>query len=493
VIGSEGTPNDAEAFIERPFAQGDLAYGQVRTTYQNTTITRKTLSVRNTYFLIADFVQSDAVRNFTWQLHGYGLEGGTAATGTFSDHLGNHEATWHKNGVNLKAHVTASGQASAYTKATNYHERLWNQSEKHTTLLVQKDGVAQTQFLSLLVPYTDQAPAVTTASTATAAALAVQGPGYRDLAFTQPDTVLTTLPGLPEPATSDALTTFVSLNPDSIVQQVFLEQGQTLQYGATTLIRSSRRANIMWRQVSPTEYSISVDQPTTLSLPVETRPSFVDGTSDYSYDADAQTLSLTVADQSGPATLSYTLPLTTLPVDLIQFTGRREQGQVLLSWHTATEHNNAGFAVLRRTDQEPEFQQIGFVRGAGNKTSLSRYQYRDLSAPAATTYYRLKQTDLDGTVAYSPLIAVKAKVATAPTLKVAPVPADGYVQVSCPDVAQPAWLQLLSLEGRVVQRLRLQSQVKLDVSQVAAGFYLLEALDIQGQAITPRHKIIIRH
>lgn len=493
LIGTDGTTNDAEAYIEKPFSQGDLSYGQVRTNYQNTAITRKTLSVRNTYYLIADFVESATPRNYTWQLHGYGLEGGTATTGTFTDNLTAHGATWHKNGVNLKAHVTATDQASAYTKATNYHERIWNQSEKHTTLLVQKNGVAKAQFLSLLAPYTDQAPAVTTASTATTAALLVSGPDYQDLAFAQAEPVLTTQTGLPQPVTSDGLTTLVSLNPDKTVREAFLEQGQTLQYGATTLIQSSQRANIMWQQVSANQYSVYVDQPTTLSLPVERRPSSVTGTSDYSYDESAQTLSLTVSALSAPATLSYSLEEITLPVELVQFTGRREQGRVLLSWHTATEHNNAGFAVLRRTDQEAAFRQIAFVQGAGTTLSPSRYQYRDLTPPAATAYYRLKQTDLDGTTSYSPVIAVKAAASAPPALRVAPVPADRYMQVSFSDPNQAVKLQLLGLDGRVLQQVRFQGQLQLDVGQLPAGLYVLQALDPMGQPLAPRRKVIIKH
>jgi hypothetical protein len=449
--------------------------------------------VRNTYFLMADYVQSDAPHTFTWQLHGYGLEGGTATTGTFTDNLAAQQATWHKNGVNLQAHVTTAGPAPAYSKATNYHERIWNQSEKHTTLRVEKSGEAKTQFLSLLLPYTDQAPAVATASTPQAAALTVQGPDYQDLAFVQADTVLMSLAGLPQPATSDALTTFVSLSPDQTVQQAFLEQGKTLQYGGTSLIRSSQRANISWQQVNPSEYAVYVSQPTTLSLPVDRRPASVAGASDYTYDESAQTLSLTVSGPGSPARVSYTLPAISLPVELVQFQGRREQSQVLLSWQTATEHNNTGFAVLRRTAQEAVFRQVGFVAGAGNKLSPTQYQYRDEMPPATTVYYRLKQTDLDGTVTYSPIIAVREKAVAPPTLKVSPVPADRQVQVSFSGSGQPHTLQLLSLDGRVLQQVGFQQALQLDVSHLAAGFYLLEARDAQGQAVAPRRKLIIGH
>ncbi|MGV3640496.1 MAG: heparinase II/III domain-containing protein, partial [Adhaeribacter sp.] len=432
LIGTDGNTNDAEAFIDKSFAHQNLAYGEVRSTYlnTNTNITRKTLAVRNTYFLMADFVQSTAAHNFTWQLHGYGLEGGTAGTGTFTDQLAAQQASWHHNGVSLQANVTATGQASAYNKATKTHERIWNQSEKHTPLLVHKNGVSQTQFLSSLVPYTGQAPTVVTASTAGTGALQITGPGYQDLAMVQPDTVLTSLAGLPEPVFSDGLTTLVSLGPDQSVQQVFLEQGRQLQYGTQTLIQSSRRANISWQQLSPEVYSVYVSQPTTLSLPVATRPSSVAGASSYAYDESAQTLSLTLDAASGPADIRYTLPQESLPVELLSFTGKQQQGDVLLNWKTATEHQNSGFALLRSSDQQQAFQQLAWIPGAGTKTSPSHYQYRDAAPPAGQLYYRLRQTDLDGTQTFSPVIAVKSPGPPPPALQVRPVPADRQLRVS---------------------------------------------------------------
>jgi hypothetical protein len=166
---------------------------------------------------------------------------------------------------------------------------------------------------------------------------------------------------------------------------------------------------------------------------------------------------------------------------------------VLLSWQTATEHNNTGFAVLRRAEQEPEFRQVAFVAGAGNKLLPSQYQYHDETAPTTPVYYRLQQVDLDGAVAFSPMIAVKRQASAPAVLTVAPVPADQYVAVTFSDPSQPLTLQLLSLDGRVLQHRRFQQQAQLDVSHLAAGLYMLQALNDQGLPVAPRRKIIIGH
>ena len=230
-IGTDGTTNDAEAFIQNTFNTKQLAYGEVRTAYLGANITRKTLQVRKNYYLLADFVNATTAHNYTWQLHGYGLEDGTTATGTFTDNLADQqEGIWQKNGVNLKAHVTATGTADVYTKGINIHEVTYNESEKHTTLLVQKNGVTQTQFLSLLYPYTNNAATVATTSTPTTAALAATDSGYKDIAWAQADTSFTTYENsnTSQNIISDARLTFFSLDNADNFSQVFLESGTNL-------------------------------------------------------------------------------------------------------------------------------------------------------------------------------------------------------------------------------------------------------------------------
>ncbi|RZK60963.1 MAG: hypothetical protein EOO59_06235, partial [Hymenobacter sp.] len=177
-IGAAGAGSPAQASIQHAFHTPQLSYGEVTTAYQSASITRKTLFVRHTYFLLADAVSAAAPHTYTWQLHGYGLAGGTAATGTFADNPAAHEGTWQKNGVSLLAHVTSTGGAATYSTATNIHETTYNTAENHTTLLVQSPSAAQTQFLAALYPYTTPPPAFATTSQAATAALATTGPDF---------------------------------------------------------------------------------------------------------------------------------------------------------------------------------------------------------------------------------------------------------------------------------------------------------------------------
>jgi|GEM_PF-1496448 len=86
-----------------------------------------------------------------------------------------------------------------------------------------------------------------------------------------------------------------------------------------------------------------------------------------------------------------------LPVELLSFTARIDNKDVLLVWETASEIENRGFEVQRRTGISDSWRALDFVEGMGNRSELKSYQYRDKAAANLTAEYRLKQVDYDGT------------------------------------------------------------------------------------------------
>lgn len=88
-----------------------------------------------------------------------------------------------------------------------------------------------------------------------------------------------------------------------------------------------------------------------------------------------------------------------VPVELASFAGEVVQDQVVLNWATASQTNNAGFRVLRSTDQE-NFEVVSeLISGAGTTDVLMPYSFTDDSVPASDmVYYVLEQIDLDGTI-----------------------------------------------------------------------------------------------
>ncbi|HET9503996.1 MAG TPA: heparinase II/III family protein [Hymenobacter sp.] len=494
-LGAPGATNSAPAAIERTFQTPQLSYGEVTTSYQQARLTRKTLFVRNTYYLLADAVSAAAPRTYTWQLHGYGLAGGTAATGTFAGNLAGHEGTWQKNGVRLLAHVAGTGTAATYATATNPHETTYNTAENHTTLLVQQSGTTQTQFLSALYPYAAQPPQVATTSQATTAALATAAEGFVDVAFAQADTVLTADASgrLPQAVQADGLLNFYSADANGKFAQLFVQAGTTLQVGPAAVLTSARRADISWQRLSPGHYAGYASRATTLLLALGSAPSAVRGAgvASYAYDAGLQQLRVVLSQASDfevalPAAGSGTAPL---PVVLTDFAGQRQSAAVALSWHTASEQHNAGFEVQRRTAEAADFTTLGFVVGAGTASRNTGYAFRDAAAPAGLVYYRLRQLDRDSTATYSPVVAVAGTTpagAAEASMRVFPQPARDWLRVQMAGSAPPTTLQLLDNLGRVVRQQLCQTETQLDVRGLPAGLYYLVASGTAG-----RQKVVI--
>jgi len=120
---------------------------------------------------------------------------------------------------------------------------------------------------------------------------------------------------------------------------------------------------------------------------------------------------------NGTATYLGTLSLSgsanwcaSLPIELVEFKGEIQQyNAVALQWVTSSETNNNYFTIERSYDGN-DFDVIAKMDGAGNNLGLLKYTYTDKEAFINNTqnwvYYRLKQTDFDGTFAYSKTIAI---------------------------------------------------------------------------------------
>jgi hypothetical protein len=93
-----------------------------------------------------------------------------------------------------------------------------------------------------------------------------------------------------------------------------------------------------------------------------------------------------------------------LPITLIQFNAESVDNGIRVSWSTATEINNMLFSIERSADGN-EWIQIKTLAGAGNSTTPLHYDYTDLDPNPGINYYRLKQTDYDGTVSCSRVVA----------------------------------------------------------------------------------------
>jgi hypothetical protein len=90
----------------------------------------------------------------------------------------------------------------------------------------------------------------------------------------------------------------------------------------------------------------------------------------------------------------------TLPIELLSFAAIPIKGAVDLNWKTASEINNDYFNVQRSADGL-EFYDIARIEAGSSAKEIQKYNYVDTDPLSGKSYYRLKQTDFDGTVNFS--------------------------------------------------------------------------------------------
>ncbi|MFD1469424.1 T9SS type A sorting domain-containing protein [Hymenobacter caeli] len=175
-------------------------------------------------------------------------------------------------------------------------------------------------------------------------------------------------------------------------------------------------------------------------------------------------------------------PLSPLPVQLVSFTARRSGKQVNLNWVTASEKNSRSFDVERSADGR-QFTAILSKAAQGTSSARTSYDAVDRQPLPGLSYYRLKQIDLDGTVAYSPVVSVQGDGAVA--IGIYPNPTAGKLTISLPQALADAAprVSISDMMGRVVKEMALPANGEVDLSALPAGTYLV---NVGGQQVHGR-------
>lgn len=171
-------------------------------------------------------------------------------------------------------------------------------------------------------------------------------------------------------------------------------------------------------------------------------------------------------------TVSFTVSNSPLPVKLIDFNTQAENGQVKLTWETATETDNDYFTIERSIDGT-SWSAIKVVPGAGNSSSLRSYESYDENPYIGTAYYRLKQTDIDGHFTYSEVKSVKMTEGDANAIFAYPVPNTGNT-VNFKGITEPSnvVMTLHDAAGSSVFSTTLASN-SVDLPTLKPGLYVI--------------------
>ncbi len=165
-----------------------------------------------------------------------------------------------------------------------------------------------------------------------------------------------------------------------------------------------------------------------------------------------------------------------MPVSLVDFSVRKEEQHVLLSWYTTAEINASHFDIERSADSRA-WQKIGQVAARGTETRTAGYNFRDRfplspqESSAALRYYRLKMMDLDGTFSYSEIRSLRLDGSASAMARIYPNPASDYIKVK---TATGGLLSVSDVTGRRLREINAQVGInEIDVRNLPAGVYLV--------------------
>lgn len=113
-----------------------------------------------------------------------------------------------------------------------------------------------------------------------------------------------------------------------------------------------------------------------------------------------------------------------LPLDLSSFTGNCINNNIILAWATASETNNDYFTIERSEDGN-SWKAIGTIKSAGNSSVTQKYPFTAEGSDNEISYFRLKQTDLDGKFKYFNILQVNNCHKDLTALSLYPNPTNG--------------------------------------------------------------------
>ena len=140
-----------------------------------------------------------------------------------------------------------------------------------------------------------------------------------------------------------------------------------------------------------------------------------------------------------------------LPVTLSHFDAKynSKTSVVELVWITSSEINNDFFTIEKSIDGET-FEVVGIVKGAGNSSEIKSYNSLDKSPYIGTSYYRLKQTDFDGSFEYSDLVPVDVEGDISnPTIYPNPITNNGVLEFST-NSTEVTVVTIYDVSGRII-------------------------------------------
>ena len=163
--------------------------------------------------------------------------------------------------------------------------------------------------------------------------------------------------------------------------------------------------------------------------------------------------------------------LSALPLEMGSFKGYQNPNAILLKWNTFSETASSHFEIEKQTITS-HFKKIGEIAAHGYSTTEQHYQLQDSKPDKGINYYRLKMLDLDGSYAYSKVIAVEwTKEAM---VYIHPIPTRDILSINL-SIDVPYSITISSIKQVLFKKENIaHTPFHLDLSAFPKGVYFME-------------------
>ena len=173
---------------------------------------------------------------------------------------------------------------------------------------------------------------------------------------------------------------------------------------------------------------------------------------------------------------------TALPVKLSGFIGKATATNNQLTWTTTNEINSNSFDV-QYSNNAKEFTTIGNLKALGNSSSSKQYNFAH-NSETNISYYRLKMIDNGGAYNYSPIVRIDR--ASANFFSILTNPVKNNLIIKGTNITE---IKIIDANGKTITNTRNQAsrqQLEINVSQLAAGTYFVQATSNNGSLQTEK-------
>ncbi len=162
-----------------------------------------------------------------------------------------------------------------------------------------------------------------------------------------------------------------------------------------------------------------------------------------------------------------------LPVEFLSFSATALNGHILLRWVTGSELNNDFFTVERSANGQ-FWEEVLQIRGAGTTVEKQDYSTTDHRPYPSTSYYRIKQTDYDGTISFSDIEKVNNDWLT--NITIYPNPTSGQFRLRGHKNISDKNLQIYNTSGQAINPSTsiVADELIVDLKPFPNGIYIVQ-------------------